>query len=82
MPVGTPRDRDDVLFLLKFLGLKHPKDVFTIIKSYYSNSRISPKTQFLLEELLVMSGVNTFTAKRFLDHHQALESLDNTTKFL
>jgi hypothetical protein len=45
-------DRDDVRFLLKFLGLNHPKDVFTIIESYYPNSRIPQKTQFLLEELL------------------------------
>jgi hypothetical protein len=45
-------DRDDVLFLLNFLGLKQPKDVFSIIESYYPNSRIPPKTQFLIEELL------------------------------
>jgi hypothetical protein len=45
-------DRDDVQFLLRLLGLRAPKEVFTIIESYYPNNRIPPKTQFLLEELL------------------------------
>ncbi|MBW2735404.1 MAG: hypothetical protein JRH20_23720 [Deltaproteobacteria bacterium] len=45
-------DRDDVHFLIKLLGLKEPKEVFTIIERYYPRLLIPPKTQFLVEELL------------------------------
>lgn len=45
-------DRDDVIFLLKFLKLKNPAEVFQIIESYYPHNRIPAKTQFLIEELL------------------------------
>lgn len=45
-------DRDDVIFLLKFLKLKNPIEVFQIIESYYPHNQIPAKTQFLIEELL------------------------------
>lgn len=45
-------DRDDVIFLIKFLELTKPQDVFEIIESYYPHDKITPKTQFLIEELL------------------------------
>ena len=45
-------DREDVEFLLKYLHLKNPGDVFSIIEKYYPRFQISPKTQFLIEELL------------------------------
>lgn len=44
-------DKDDVLFLIKHLGLRAPKSVFEIIEHYYPKNRIPPKTQFLIEEL-------------------------------
>lgn len=45
-------DRDDVIFLIKFLKLTKPREVFEIIEAYYPKNRIPPKTQFLIEELL------------------------------
>jgi hypothetical protein len=45
-------DRDDVIFLIKELKLKKPKEVFDIIESYYPNNQILPKTKFLIEEVL------------------------------
>lgn len=48
-------DRDDVAFLLKFLKLKDPADVFEIIESYYPLNQIPAKTKFLIEELLSLS---------------------------
>lgn len=44
-------DKDDIMFLVKYLKLKKPKDVFAIISKYYPRSRVPAKTQFLLEEL-------------------------------
>jgi hypothetical protein len=44
-------DKDDVIFLIKLLKLKAPKQVFKIIQSYYAKNKIPPKTQFLIEEL-------------------------------
>jgi hypothetical protein len=45
-------DKDDVIFLIKLLDLKKPKEVFKIIEKYYPKKMIPPKTQFLIEELL------------------------------
>lgn len=45
-------DRDDMLFLIKLLKLKKPREVFEIIESYYPHDKIPPKTQFSIEELL------------------------------
>lgn len=45
-------DRDDVLFLIKFLKLTVSRQVFEIIESYYPHEQIPAKTQFLIEELL------------------------------
>jgi len=44
-------DSDDVSFLIKHLKIKKPKDVFTIIETYYPKNRIPPKTKFFIEEL-------------------------------
>ncbi len=44
-------DKDDVIFLIKFLKLKNAKAVFKIIEHYYPKNQIPPKTQFLVEEL-------------------------------
>lgn len=45
-------DKGDIEFLLKYLKLRAPKQVFKIVERYYPRSRIPPKTQFLIEELL------------------------------
>jgi hypothetical protein len=44
-------DRDDVLFLIRFLKLKKAGQVFEIIQHFYPKRQIPPKTQFLIEEL-------------------------------
>jgi hypothetical protein len=46
------RDRDDVAFLVRHLGLKTPAQVFAVIEKYYPRKLIPAKTQFLVEELL------------------------------
>ena len=45
-------DQKDVVFLVRLLKLKEPKEVFDIIESYYPKNRIPPKTQFFIEELM------------------------------
>lgn len=45
-------DRDDVLFLIRYLGLKRPEAVFKIIEKYYPRRLVPAKTRFLVEELL------------------------------
>jgi len=45
-------DKDDVIFLIRHLGLKKPGEVFRIVEKYYPNSKIPPKAQFLIEEVM------------------------------
>jgi len=45
-------DRDDVVFLVRHLGLKAPEDVFEIVSRYYPRNRVPAKTRFLVEEIL------------------------------
>ena len=45
-------DIDDVKFLLSYLKLKKPEEVYAVVEKYYPHSQIPPKTQFLIEELL------------------------------
>lgn len=45
-------DRDDVIFLIKFLGLTRAEQVFSIIEGYYPKNIIPVKTKFFLEEIL------------------------------
>jgi len=44
-------DRDDVIFLAKYLKLSQPSEVFSIIESYYPKSKIPTKTEFFIEEI-------------------------------
>lgn len=44
-------DKEDVVFLLNYLGLKKTEAVFQIIEKYYPRQRIPPKTRFLIEEI-------------------------------
>lgn len=44
-------DKDDVIFLIEYLGLKTAEQVFRLIEKYYPHSHIPPRTQFFVEEL-------------------------------
>lgn len=44
-------DRDDVIFLVKHLGLKSPDEAFAIISKYYPHNSVPAKTAFFVEEL-------------------------------
>lgn len=45
-------DKDDVIFLIEYLELKTPAEVFDIITRYYPSKQIPAKTQFFVEEIL------------------------------
>jgi hypothetical protein len=45
-------DRDDVAFLVRYLKLGTPEEVFDIVQRYYPRQQIPAKTQFLVEELI------------------------------
>lgn len=44
-------DLDDILFLIKHLGIQSSNDLLNLVEKYYPRNRISPKTQFAIEEL-------------------------------
>lgn len=45
-------DKDDVQFLISYLKLTKPEEVFDIIVKYYPHSHVPAKTKFLIEELM------------------------------
>lgn len=45
-------DRDDVVFLLRFLEIQAPEQVFGLIAHYYPDNLIPAKTKFFIEEAL------------------------------
>lgn len=45
------KDKDDIQFLIKKLGVKTADDVFNVIGKYYPNNRIKPAVQYFIEEL-------------------------------
>lgn len=45
-------DKDDIEFLIQYLHLKTPAEVFEIILKYYPQSQVPPKSKFLIEELM------------------------------
>lgn len=47
-------DKEDVEFLLKYLKLQEPEQVFDLIEKYYPKTQIPAKTKFLVEELLAL----------------------------
>ncbi|OGV78150.1 MAG: hypothetical protein A3K19_15615 [Lentisphaerae bacterium RIFOXYB12_FULL_65_16] len=49
-------DLDDTKFLVKYLQLWSPAEVFEIIEAYYPRRLVPPKTQFLVEELFPAAG--------------------------
>ena len=44
-------DRDDVIFLIKYLELSNAKEVFMIIEKYYPKQIVPSKTKFFIEEV-------------------------------
>jgi hypothetical protein len=46
------QDKDDVAYLIEYLQLKTPADVFGILRKYYPDEMIPTKTKFLVEEML------------------------------
>lgn len=47
----TSYDREDVVTLIKVLGLTKPEEVFSIIEKYYPKNQIKPSTQYFIEEI-------------------------------
>jgi len=45
-------DRDDVIFLIKFLAFREPAEVFAIIEGFYPKNSVPPKTRFFIEEIM------------------------------
>ena len=46
-----PTDVADIVFLVRHLGLKSPKEVLGLVAQYYPANRIPVKTQYLVEGL-------------------------------
>ncbi|MBI5243088.1 MAG: hypothetical protein HY922_05295 [Elusimicrobia bacterium] len=49
-------DRGDVVFLMRYLGLKTPDAVFAVIERYYPRRLVPAKTKFFVEEILEGGG--------------------------
>lgn len=49
-------DQEDVITLVKHLGLKSAPEVLEIVCNYYPESKLSPKTRYFVEELLAETG--------------------------
>lgn len=45
-------DKDDVIFLIKYLEIKRAKKVLDLIAGYYPKNQIPAKTQFFIKEIL------------------------------
>jgi len=45
-------DKDDVIFLIRYLRLRKPDEVFDVISSYYPKRLVPAKTRFLVEEIM------------------------------
>ncbi len=53
-------DKDDVIFLMKYLELKQAEDVFQIIENFYPKSMIPSKTRFFIEEIMSKSDESQY----------------------
>lgn len=51
-------DRDDLIFLIRYLELNSVQAVFDVIGKYYPRNTIPAKTQFLVEEVLEDNGTD------------------------
>ena len=45
-------DKDDALFLISYLKLTRPDEIFRLVSRYYPDHRVPAKTKFLVEELM------------------------------
>ncbi len=45
-------DKEDVVFLVKYLDLKTAEEIFDVIRRYYPDQQVPAKTKFFVEELL------------------------------
>lgn len=45
-------DKDDIKFLISYLKLTKPEEIFNIIAKYYPNNKVPAKTKFLIEEIM------------------------------
>ncbi len=57
-------DKDDVLFLVRYLKLKSPEAVFKIIERYYPSRLIPAKARFLVEEVMGSSILKAMRESR------------------
>jgi len=48
-------DGEDTCFLISYLQLRRPEDIFKLIAKYYPHNKIPAKTQFWIEE--IMDGI-------------------------
>ena len=44
-------DKQDIKFLIHFMGIQSVQEVFNILEKYYPRNQIKPATQFFIEEL-------------------------------
>ncbi|NJK91408.1 MAG: hypothetical protein HC904_06010 [Blastochloris sp.] len=49
---GTGGDREDVLFLLRHLGIQDADKVMEIVQHYYGTQPIHVKTKYFIEEII------------------------------
>lgn len=49
---GDTRDAEDIRFLLRHLNIKGLDQALQLLEQYYPQSRVLPRTQYLLQELL------------------------------
>lgn len=53
---GELGDREDIRFLIRWLGLVSVEQVMEIVRRYYDPSRILPRSMYLVEEILWEEG--------------------------
>lgn len=49
-------DKNDVIFLIRHLGLKSAHQVFDIVEKYYPKTIVPAKTRFFIEEIFAPDG--------------------------
>ena len=50
------QDADDAAFLVRWLNLRSPAEVFSLIKRYYPREKVPPMTRFFVEEMFERRG--------------------------
>jgi hypothetical protein len=49
---GDTRDAEDIRFLLQYLNIQSVEQAVQLLEQYYPQSRVLPRTQYFLQELL------------------------------